>query len=343
MSGSAFTEATCTRITSENWNVKTFQFSLARPHDPFSFTAGQYVTLGFEIAGEKAYRCYTVSSAPQCPQEEQFEITVKHSPGGTVSTWLHENITVGATIEVSHPTGDFTLPKQESEALLFVAGGVGITPLISMARAIRARRLSSDIQFLQFARTPSDILFRNELLEIARSSPGITPHFFTSIGDNAVVTKGRLCRDLLDRAVPDWTSRRVFCCGPESFMAAMRLSFLETGARPERFHQESFELPEQAPVHVPPCVGVTRVRLSESGLDVKCDPGTTILDAVHALPNGPRIPNACRSGVCGTCKLRKLDGSVEMHHNGGITDEEIEDGFVLTCCSIPLSDVTVEY
>ncbi|WP_162068042.1 2Fe-2S iron-sulfur cluster-binding protein [Burkholderia sp. THE68] len=94
-------------------------------------------------------------------------------------------------------------------------------------------------------------------------------------------------------------------------MEAMQLIFLASGAHPERFHQESFEPPGQAPVHVPPFVGVATVRLSESGLDVKCDLGTTILDAVHSLLNGPRIPNACRVGVCGTCRLRKLDGAVE--------------------------------
>ncbi|WMY11064.1 flavin reductase family protein [Paraburkholderia phenoliruptrix] len=338
-----FTEATCSGIASENWNVKTFQFALAQPHDPFHYAAGQYVTLGLDIAGEKVYRCYTVSSAPQSQYEGRFEITVKHSPGGTVSTWLHENMAVGGTLEVSRPTGDFTLPRQKSERLLFVAGGVGITPLISMARAVHAQGRGSDIQFLQFARTPDDILFRDELLEMERSSVGITPHFFTSKGEGSNYRSGRLCKEVLDRAVPDWASREVFCCGPESFMAAMRLTFLEAGAFPGRFHQESFELPGQAPVHVPPSVGGATVRLSESGLEVKCDPGMTILDAVHALPSGPKIPNACRSGVCGTCKLRKLDGLVEMNHNGGITDEEIEEGFMLTCCSVPLSDVIVEF
>ncbi|BBU30281.1 hypothetical protein BTHE68_40150 [Burkholderia sp. THE68] len=86
MSGSAFTEATCTGTASESWNVKTFQFSLAQPLDHFHFTAGRYVTLGLEIAGEKVHHCYTVSSAPQSQKEGQFEIKVKHSPGGTVSS-----------------------------------------------------------------------------------------------------------------------------------------------------------------------------------------------------------------------------------------------------------------
>jgi glycine betaine catabolism B len=343
MTGHVFSEATCVGITSESWNVKTFRFSLRQPHDPFIFEAGQYVTLEFEIGGEKVYRCYTVSSAPQSNEDGLFEVTVKHSPGGDVSSWLHESLTVGTALKVSHPTGDFILPRGKSEPMLFVAGGVGITPLIAMARAVHARGETSDIQFLQFARTPDDILFHDELLELQRSSCGVTPHFFTSKATGATGTAGRLCGSLLDRTVPDWGSRRVFCCGPDSFIAVMRLAFLDTGAPPERFHQESFELPEKVPVQVPSSIGVSKIRLSESEFDVKCSPGTTILDAVHEFPSGPRIPNACRAGVCGTCKLRKLEGSVEMRHNGGITDDEIEEGYVLTCCTVPLSDVTIEF
>ncbi|QCP49621.1 2Fe-2S iron-sulfur cluster binding domain-containing protein [Trinickia violacea] len=343
MMGRAFTEATCVGIVRENWNVKTFRFSPARSQEPFSFDAGQYVTLGLDIDGEKVYRCYTVSSAPRAERGDAFEITVKHAPGGVVSTWLHEALTVGASLEVSRPAGDFVLPQNHWEPLLFVAGGVGMTPLIAMARSVHAQGQNTDIEFLQFARTPDDILFRNELREMARSSRGIAPHFFASRGSGAECVSGRLGRDVLEQAVPDWASRQVFCCGPDSFMSAMRSLFLESGGTPARFHQESFVLPESAPVHVPASIGIPSVRLSESGLDVTCAPGATILDAVHALPSGPKIPNACRSGVCGTCKLRKLEGQVEMHHNGGITDEEVEEGYILPCCSVALSDVTIEY
>src|SRR5579863_7837559 len=343
MTGGAFTEATCVGITQETRNVKTFRFSLARSRELLSVEAGQYVTLSLDIGGETIYRCYTVSSGPCARRDAMFEITVKHSSGGAASTWLHESLTVGASLAVSRPAGDFVLPDNRREPLLFVAGGVGITPLIAMARTIHAQGEYADIQFLQFASTSDDILFRNELLEMGRSSCGITPHFFTSRGRGAECASGRLCKDVLDHAVADWTSRRVFCCGPDSFMSAMRSLFLESGGIPARFHQESFVLPESAPAQTPASIEVSRVRLSQSGLDVACVPGTTILDAVHALASGPKIPSACRAGVCGTCKLRKLEGQVEMHHNGGITDDGVEEGYILTCCSVPLSDVTIEY
>lgn len=343
MTTSSFTEACCIGITRENWNVKTFRFLLAQHQESFKFEAGQYITLSVDTGNEKLFRCYTISSVPDTHGNATFEITVKRSPGGAVSTWLHDRLTVGESLHVARPAGDFILPDNHAEPLLFVAGGVGITPLISMARAIHARGENANIHFLQFARTPTDMLFHEELLHIGRSSCGITAHFYTADEANADIPAGLLSKELLDQAVPDWTSRQVLCCGPDAFMSLMRTLFLENGGTASRFHQERFQLPEQAPVQVPGSVGISRIRLSQSLMELDCAPGTTILDAIHALPNGPRIPNACRSGVCGTCKLRKLEGRVQMNHNGAITEEEIDEGYVLPCCSIPLSDVTVEY
>ncbi|WP_233848738.1 flavin reductase family protein [Paraburkholderia sp. HD33-4] len=343
MTATAFTEAICVGVTGENWNVKTFRFSLAQPDESFRFEAGQYVTLSVDTGKETLFRCYTISSAPDSRGTSTFDITVKRSPTGAISIWLHDRMTVGESLHVSRPAGDFILPRDRRESLLFIAGGVGITPLMAMARAIYAEGKSADIQFLQFARTPADILFHQELQRIAGSCCGITAHFYTSDEENTEFSFGLLSKEVLDEAVPDWTARQVLCCGPDAFMSIMRDLFVENGGSASRFHQERFQLPEQAPVQVPDGVGVSRIRLSQSLMEFDCQPGTTILDALHALPNGPKIPNACRSGLCGTCKLRKLDGQVEMNHNGGITDEEIDEGYVLPCCSLPLSDVTLEY
>lgn len=343
MNGSAFTEAICVDIVRENWNVKTFRFSLAHPEARASFQPGQYVTLGVDTGSDTLYRCYTISSAPGAHGDATFDITVKRSPSGAVSPWLHDRLAVGNRLQVSRPAGDFVLPANPDEPLLFAAGGVGITPLMAMARAVHARGGRADVQFLQFVRTPRDMLFHDELLRMAHASRGITPHFYTSDEASADFPSAVLSKAVLDRTTPDWTARQILCCGPDPFMSAMRTLFLENGGAESRFHQERFQLPEQVPAHVPASLGVSRLRLSQSRVEVDCAPGTAILDALHALPNGPRIPNACRSGVCGTCKLRKLEGQVEMNHGGGITDEEIDEGYILPCCSVPLSDVTIEF
>ncbi|MFM0131717.1 flavin reductase family protein [Paraburkholderia sediminicola] len=343
MTGSPFVQATCVDIRSETWNVKTFRFRTDNSDGRFEFKAGQYVTLGLEIGGDTLYRCYTVSCAPESQGRGEFEITVKHSAGGLVSTWLHETLQVDMRVQVSHATGDFVLPHDHSEPLLFIAGGVGITPLMSMARQLHAQGKAADIEFLQFARTSDDMLFRDELTEMGSSSRGIVPRFFASRSSNSDCQPGRLCSDLLDKFVPSWTSRTVLCCGPDSFMADMKEVFVRNGGDPAKFHQESFNIPDSPPAHVVTNADVSTVRLADSGFDVICESGTTVLDAVHASPHGVKIPNACRSGVCGTCKLRLLDGQVDMQHNGGITDDEVDEGYILTCCSVPLSNITIEY
>ncbi|MFK4443768.1 ferredoxin-NADP reductase [Caballeronia udeis] len=342
MSSSTFSQATCTSITDESWNVKTVEFTIDDAENSFEFKAGQYVTVEFTIQGATHCRCYTVSSEPQgCGGV--FTITVKHSVGGVVSTWLHRELAVGAKLGVSRATGDFHLSNDVVEPLLFIAGGVGITPLISMARAMRAAGLGRDTQFLQFARTPADLLFRDELLAMSKAHPEITPHFLVSRDADTNSINGRLNASTLDSMVPGWHLRSTYCCGPDSFMSDMRELFLGRGGQPGRYHQESFVLP--AEVKAVPLITAERftVSLALSKLDSVCLKGETLIDAVHAAPGGIKIPNACRSGVCGTCKLRKLSGEVDMQHNGGITEEEVDEGFVLACCSTPLSDVVLEY
>ncbi|MFL9863477.1 FAD-binding oxidoreductase [Paraburkholderia fungorum] len=342
MTDSPFREVTCAAVTSETWNVKTFHLSLDGADRTLEFRAGQYVTLEFEIDGQTIYRCYTVSSAPHNTQPGDFCITVKHSPDGVVSTWLHRNFAQGDKLRVSRATGDFVLPEGHRQPLLFIAGGVGITPFISMVRALRTSRDSVDVQFIQFARLPEDIMFQGELKDLGEAVNGLRTHFFASTRADSDCHRGRLSEQTLDETVPDWTSRSVYCCGPDGFMASMRNLFERRGGASERFHQESFELPAEVKKMPSPTGGAFSVRLALSNLDLSCSPGRTIIEAVHASPQGIKIPNACRSGVCGTCKLRKLSGEVEMLHNGGITDEEVDEGYVLACCSTPLTDLLLE-
>ena len=342
MSSSTFVQATCTSITDESWNVKTYEFTIDDAEQWFEFKAGQYVTIEFAIHGAIHYRCYTVSSAPR-GRGGVFTITVKHSVDGVISPWLHRQLTVGAKLRVSRATGDFHLSANVAEPLLLIAGGVGITPLISMARAMKASGLRRDVQFLQFARTPMDILFRGELLAMSNAQPEFVTHFLVSRDADANCINGRLSALTLDLIVPNWHLRSTYCCGPDSFMSDMRELFLGRGGRSERYHQESFELPAEVKTVPPVTAERFTITLALSKVDCVCSGGETLIDAVHTGPGGIKIPNACRSGVCGTCKLRKISGEVDIQHNGGITEEEIEEGFVLACCSTPLSDVVLEY
>ncbi|RVC57441.1 2Fe-2S iron-sulfur cluster binding domain-containing protein, partial [Mesorhizobium sp. M4B.F.Ca.ET.088.02.2.1] len=143
----------------------------------------------------------------------------------------------------------------------------------------------------------------------------------------------------------------IFCCGPDPFMRAVRQMLEAAGFDMARYHQESFAAPAVEEVPAPfalpgdggvetPVEAATPVRFSLSDVDAECLAGQTVLQTARA--SGVRIPAACEFGLCGTCKVRKVSGEVAMSHNGGILDHEIDDGFILACCSRPLTRLEIE-
>lgn len=335
----------CYRIRQESHDVRSFFF---RPLNAglFRYLPGQFITLELTIAGETVYRSYTISSAPTRPDE--LSITVKRKPGGVVSNWLHDNLKVGNRIPVSGPLGDFSCSRHAAEQYLFLSGGVGITPLMSMARALHDLGEDRDVVFLHCARTPDDIAFRREL-ELMANQSGFRPAFICENADTEPgMPTGRLSPELLRGIAPDFLQRETFCCGPEPYMAAVRTMLADAGFDMQRYHEESFSFTD-APATGQPNASTSEaaeaasgfsVQLSKSGTTISCAPDQFILDA--ALGAGLRLPAACSKGVCGTCKSRMTSGQVDMKHGGGIRQREIDQGMVLLCCSKPLSDVTIE-
>jgi len=146
---------------------------------------------------------------------------------------------------------------------------------------------------------------------------------------------------------PDYLEREVFCCGPEPFMQAVREALQGLGYDMERYHEESFHAPVETPADVPERDDVVpdggtgaEVTFAASGVTAKVAQTDTILAAAKA--NGLNIPSGCTFGVCGTCKVRKTEGEVHMVHNGGISEDDIAEGFILACCSNPIGKVSVD-
>lgn len=154
---------------------------------------------------------------------------------------------------------------------------------------------------------------------------------------------------------PDFMSRRIFCCGPTPYMKAIRKLLVESGFDMSFYHEESFgatpepvvqEALEQAEIAVKEAeenksADMFTVTFSESGKSVQVLPGETVHAAASRL--GLNIPKACGVGICGTCKVMKKSGEVNIQQNGGITEEDLAEGYILSCCSTPLSDLTVDY
>lgn len=346
--GADFDEAlVCRAVTDETHDVRTFHFATERPCR-FRFEPGQFLTLELPIDGRTVFRCYTISSPPTRP--ETLSITTKRVRGGPVSNWLHDHVRPGMSLRATGPSGDFVLPRAPGAGLLFLSGGSGVTPLASMARTLFDRAEDRDVVFVHSARSPRDIIFRDELALMARRLPRLrVAHVVESTGGEPgwPGLVGRLDARALGLLAPDFMGRDVYCCGPAPYMAGVRALLDAAGFDRSRYHEESFSfeaLPAAVHEEVAEAEAVAEatfsVTFAKSGKTVACPPGTTVLAAAKAA--GLRLPSSCTRGVCGTCKSRMLSGRVDMRHGGGIRPREVEQGMVLICCSRPLEDLMID-
>lgn len=362
----------CIRVTDETADVKTFTF-VADPPVLFQYQPGQFVTLDLEINGESVMRSYSISSTPSRPHT--LEITVKRvaspldkpeTPPGLVSNWLHDQIKVGSRVKLSGPLGKFTCMPNPAKKLLLISAGSGITPMMSMSRWIADTGTDSDIVFFHCARTPRNIIFRQELelmaarlpnfrpvISVTRSEPGQPWFGFT----------GRLTEAMLHTIAPDFPERTVYVCGPNDFMQSVK-TMLEGLAFPmQNYYEESFGAPKKAkptaptppssasPLPLPsppsspssytPTPSKPAVFFAQSNQEVADDSAESILELAEQA--GIKIRSNCRQGVCGACKKRKLEGAIKYESEpDGLDPAEQEAGYILTCVAAPVGRVVVE-
>ena len=349
-------EVRCVKIIQETWDVRTFCFMAEQPV-LFFFKPGQFVTLELEIEGEQIMRSYTISSSPSIPYS--FSITVKRVPGGKVSNWLHENMEVNDKIAVHGPVGNFNSIDFPADKVLFLSGGVGITPLMSMTRWFFDTNASVDVEFIHSARAPRDVIYHRELVHMFSRIPEFKLHIVCEkkedIGEAWAGYRGFLTQPMLELMAPDFLEREIFCCGPVPYMNAIKNILRANNYDMDHYHEELFgatpadvkedaleqaEMAEEAAENIDEADLVT-VEFAASGKSVQIHQGETVHSAAAQL--GLHIPKACGMGICGTCRVELKSGEVEMDHNGGITDEDIEEGYILSCCSRPKGDLVVDF
>src|SRR5471032_2832732 len=216
----------CRAVRQETHDVKTFIFSAPQAR-LFRYAPGQFITLELQIDGQGINRCYTLSSTPSRP--DLVSITVKRVPNGPVSNWLHDHLQPGAALKVLGPSGGFSCflhAMPAGQKYLLLSAGSGITPLMSMARAMHDMAQDADVAFVHSARSPDDIIFARELELMAFNRPsqfrlglvcerrGAQPAW---AGFN-----GFLSLAVLQNVAPDFLERKVYTCGPAPYMAAVR-------------------------------------------------------------------------------------------------------------------------
>lgn len=332
---------TCTRIVRRTRQIATFEFAAedrrALPHAP-----GQYVTISAEINGERVSRCYTVSSPSTRPYSVQ--LTVKREPAGVLSCWLHDILSVGDRVELSGPAGDFSTEYHPSDKVLLLAGGVGITPMISILESIHDLAETTDVVLVHNSRAPEFVAFAPELARLATDNSCIRVVQAVSTDPDGVWAGpvGRLTADLLVAHVPDLVEREVFVCGPDSYMDHVGSLLTGFGVGSARVHRESFMMGALSgePEEPSPGAGTHTVTFARSGKTASIPEGQSILQA--AKEAGVRLVTSCQNGFCGTCKTVKISGDVDMAHNGGIRQREIDQGRILACCARPRGPVVVD-
>lgn len=316
----------------------------------FDFQPGQFLTLELPVPGGTVHRTYTISSSPSRPLS--ISITAKAQADSVGTRWMLDNLKPGMRIKAFGPSGIFSFHRHPHPQgkYLFISAGSGITPLMSMTTWMWDSGEHPDIVFVHAARSPSEIIFREQLQLMANRTPGLQLHFTVEQLDPFRAWpgyRGRLHQVMLGLMAPDYLEREVFCCGPEPFMQAVREMLVALGFDMAHYHQESFGAPveteAEAPIIddvIPDAAAEAELVFTLSGKSVPCAETDTVLAV--AKRSGLNIPSGCTFGLCGTCRIRKTEGEVHMVHNGGITDDEIAEGYILACCSNPIGRVAVE-
>ncbi|MCH9668358.1 MAG: ferredoxin reductase [Actinomycetia bacterium] len=283
------------------------------------FHAGQHVNLSVEIDGRRRIRPYSPANAET---DGLIELTVGRHDDGLVSTYLIERARTGMVVGLDAVGGEFTLPADLCGGILFVSGGSGITPVMSMLRTLRARRHTGKVAFVHYARSAEEACYRDELADIARAMPDLKVLYGYSRKTAGTDLYGRFGSEHLEAAMPE--PEHVFVCGPPTLVDAVREHHPNAAA-------ESF-VPPALDVAAEPSGG--RVTFADSGIEVT-DDGRPLLDQAEAAGLTPE--SGCRMGICFSCTRRKSSGAVRNVITGALSSTEEED--VQICVSAPVGDV----
>ncbi|MGH6871493.1 MAG: 2Fe-2S iron-sulfur cluster-binding protein [Rhizomicrobium sp.] len=348
-----FHRLTIAEVRRETPDSVSIRFDLPRELYPvFAFRAGQHVTLRTEIGGEELRRNYSVCAAPH---EGEIRIAVKQMPGGRFSGWANATLAAGQSVDVLPPLGRFVLPDAApAPCYVALAGGSGITPVLSILKTALRDIPDSRFTLLYGNRDTPSIMFLEELAGLKNRYMGRLEiyHFLEYESEEVELFNGRLDRAKLDEVfsslVDVENADAVFICGPGPMMDAAESALLARGVAKEKIRVERFTTG-----------AVSAEQLARDELLQKKAAGTqivvtldgrrariafdaakgNILESVQAA--GLPAPYACKGGVCSTCRARLISGQVTMKKNYGLTDQEVADGYVLTCQSVPASDEVV--
>jgi 3-ketosteroid 9alpha-monooxygenase subunit B len=331
-----FQQATVTRIIKETADARTYVLA---PHEqPFAYRAGQFCTFRVTVHGEELYRSYSMSSAPETDSE--LMTTVKRVAGGKVSNWIVDNVVEGDELTMTRAAGTFVL-SPTSVPLLAFAGGSGVTPILSLTKSALATA-DRAVRILCADRDRASVIFEAVIDELVERYPGRL-----SVERHIDAERGLLNPDAVTKFVGSDTDAECYVCGPEGFMTVVR------SALPDRARVLVEDFDASPPVKATPtdvadgaggggAVGTVTIHLERKKVSVPQVGGETLLETARRAGLSP--PFSCEAGNCGTCMARLTEGTATMRTNDVLEDDELADGYILTCQAVPdTPSVTVQY
>lgn len=300
-------------------------------HDVYHYRPGQFSLVNIGQSGE-VQRAYTLSSTPGVSRF--ISLTVRHIANGSGSGWLTQQVKPGDYLWLADAQGEF-VSNSDTQPLLLLAAGCGVTPVMSIARDALAHHPQQSVQVFYSVRTPQDVIFAEEWQQLAARFPQLDLTILAEQDALPGQIAGRLSQDLLQQQVADIRARRVMICGPAPYMTLAENWLTELGVAADNIVLERFQAPE-ALVSADKTLTLTRLKpLAQFRVPV----GSTLLAAMEQ--NQIPVTAACRAGVCGSCKTRVLSGDYRTTSTMTLTEQEIAQGYVLACSCQLAGDVTL--
>jgi len=347
-----------TRVSAEAAGSVAIAFDIPKElGEVFTFTPGQYLTLRASIEGVDVRRSYSICSTPShLVTQSELVVGIRPMEGGVFSNWAVNSLKAGDSIQVMTPQGRFVSTKPRALHRVGFAAGSGITPILSIMASTLETQPDAKFTLIYGNRSMASVMFNESLQDLKDLYPGRLTliHILSRQAQEADLLQGRIdeakVKALIDALLPVKSMDEVFICGPEAMIETTERTLIAAGVPENRIHSERFTSPtleklssvdRQAAVanhHKEVVKGDISLTVVLDGKqhELSMSADEMVLDV--ALAAGLDLPYSCKGGVCSTCRVKVLDGSVEMEKNFGLEKWETEQGFVLSCQAHPTSD-----
>ena len=329
----------------ETRDVRTLRLALPKGGPlPFTFAPGQYLNFTLSIGDRVVRRSYSISSSSK--EKAYCEISVKRKEDGYASHHVHDALAEGQLVSVSGPAGRFVFDETSSDVVTLIGGGVGITPLMSIVRSLVDRQWRGRIELVLTMRTSRDLVFGEELERLAAKTPSL--HVTTTLTREKTRDwtgrRGPITKDLLVEILGPEPRGPIYVCGPEAMMLAVQNALRELHVPDADVRTEAFVSPGVAAATSSTAAQdddrTHELRFARQHLVVSAPGRVTLLEAAEDA--GLDLPFECRSGICGRCKVKLLEGEVAMDSEDALSQRDKLEGVVLSCQARARSNVVVD-